>query len=110
MRALILVALAHALHALQLPVTMPPLPKWSTQLNVDSLPRPPQIKLPSLPDPTAVKLPEIQTPILPQAPDGSVTDLATRLLSEAQHALQGDWTPYATVMAASCAATITSVL
>ena len=110
MRALILVALAHALHALQLPVTMPPLPKWSTQLNVDSLPRPPQIKLPSLPDPTAVKLPEIQTPILPQAPDGSVTDLATRLLSEAQHALQGDWTPYATVMAASCAATVALTL
>jgi len=101
---------AVAATALQLPVTMPPLPKWSTQLNVDSLPTPPQIKLPSLPDPTAVKLPEIQPPTLPQAPDGSVTDLATRLLSEAQHALQGDWTPYATVMAASCAATVALTL
>ena len=101
---------AVAATALQLPVTMPPLPKWSTQLNVDSLPTPPQIKLPSLPDPTAVKLPEIQAPTLPQAPDGSVTDLATRLLSEAQHALQGDWTPYATVMAASCAATVALTL
>jgi len=101
---------AVAATALQLPVTMPPLPKWSTQLNVDSLPTPPQIKLPSLPDPTAVKLPEIQAPTLPQAPDGSVTDLATRLLSEAQHALSGDWTPYATVMAASCAATVALTL
>ena len=110
MRTFILVALTHAATALQLPVTMPPLPKWSTQLNVDSLPTPPQIKLPSLPDPTAVKLPEIQAPTLPQAPDGSVTDLATRLLSEAQHALQGDWTPYATVMAASCAATVALTL
>ena len=94
MRAVIFMALAHALHALQLPVTMPPLPKWSTQLNVDSLPRPPQIKLPSLPV-EAPPLPAVELPTLPQAPDGSVTDLATRLLSEAQHALAGDWTPYA---------------
>ena len=110
MRAFILVALAHALHALQLPVTMPPLPKWSTQLNVENLPQPPTFQLPSLPD---AKLPAIelpQAPTLPQAPDGSVTDLATRLLSEAQHALQGDWTPYATVMAASCAATVALTL
>ena len=100
---------AVAATALQLPVTMPPLPKWSTQLNVDSLPRPPQIKLPSLPV-EAPQIPAVELPTLPQAPDGSVTDLATRLLSEAQHALQGDWTPYATVMAASCAATVALTL
>ena len=55
--------------ALQLPVTMPPLPKWSTQLNVDSLPRPPQIQLPSLPV-EAPPLPAVELPTLPQAPDG----------------------------------------
>ena len=103
---------AVAATALQLPVTMPPLPKWSTQLNVENLPQPPTFQLPSLPEAKlpAVELPTIQTPTLPQAPDGSVTDLATRLLSEAQHALQGDWTPYATVMAVSCAATVALTL
>ena len=103
---------AVAATALQLPVTMPPLPKWSTQLNVENLPQPPTFQLPSLPEAKlpAVELPTIQTPTLPQAPDGSVTDLATRLLSEAQHALSGDWTPYATVMAVSCAATVALTL
>ena len=113
-----IVLAAVAAHALQLPAQLTSL---QAQLKVPPLPELPDLGALALPDLGALALPDLgafalpalslpRAPALPQAPDGSVGDLATRLLSEVGHALQGDWTPYASVMAASCAATVAVTL